>query len=286
MSRSAHGREVGSGGTPSAGVFTKSRAGAPPGFFDCEAAGLAWLRVADGPRVARVLDVSPTRLDLERVSPAAPTREAAHAFGRALAVVHDAGAPAWGAPPPGWTGDAFFGPLDDPLPMPTGAWQDWPGFYAEARLAPVARQGLDRGALDADDARLLERLGERLADLARPALDDSPARVHGDLWSGNVLWGRREPGPDGARDAVEAVLIDPAAHGGHREADLAMLALFGAPFLDEIVAGYDAAHPLARGWRHRVALHQVYPVAVHAVLFGGGYRAQLRSTVRALLGDA
>ncbi|MGO1333748.1 MAG: fructosamine kinase family protein, partial [Cellulosimicrobium funkei] len=89
----------------------------------------------------------------------------------------------------------------------------------------------------------------------------------------------------GSAGAVEAVLIDPAAHGGHREADLAMLALFGAPFLDEILAAYDAAHPLARGWRHRVALHQVYPVAVHAVLFGGGYRAQLRSSVRALLGE-
>ncbi|MDF9874855.1 fructosamine kinase family protein [Cellulosimicrobium cellulans] len=276
------------GGAPS-GVFTKSRAGAPRGFFDCEAAGLSWLAVEGGPRVARVLGVSPTRLDLERVLPAAPTPEAAEAFGRALAVVHDAGAPAWGAPPPGWTGDGFFGPLDDPLPMPTGAWPDWPTFFAEARLLPVARQGRDRGALDADDARLLERLGDRLADLARPALDDSPARVHGDLWSGNVLWSPLDPGPGGRPGrrpgAVEAVLIDPAAHGGHREADLAMLALFGAPYLDQIVAGYDAAHPLARGWRRRVALHQVYPVAVHAVLFGGGYRAQLRSSVRALLGD-
>ncbi|UKJ64938.1 fructosamine kinase family protein [Cellulosimicrobium cellulans] len=273
-------------GGAASGVFTKSRTHAPPGFFACEAAGLAWLGVAGGPRVARVLDVSPTRLDLERVLPAGPTPEAAEAFGRALAVVHDAGAPAWGVPPPGWSGDAFFGPLDDPLPMPTGAWSDWPTFYAEARLLPVARQGRDRGALDADDARLLERLGERLANLARPALDDSPARVHGDLWSGNVLWSPLGPGPDGRPGGVEAVLIDPAAHGGHREADLAMLALFGAPYLDEIVAGYDAAHPLARGWRRRVALHQVYPVAVHAVLFGGGYRAQLRSSVRALLDDA
>lgn len=282
---SGPGRGDGSAGSPP-DVFTKSRADAPAGFFDCEAAGLAWLRVPGGPRVATVRGVGPTRLDLERVLPAAPTPEAAHAFGRALAVVHDAGAQAWGAPPPGWSGDAFFGPLDDPLPMPTGSWPDWPTFYAEARLLPVARQGRDRGALDADDARLLERLGARLADLARPALDDSPARVHGDLWSGNVLWSPLGPGPGGRPGDVEAVLVDPAAHGGHREADLAMLALFGAPFLEEILAGYDAAHPLARGWRHRVALHQVYPVAVHAVLFGGGYRAQLRSSVRALLGDA
>ncbi len=266
---------------PAPGVFTKSRADAPAGFFACEAAGLAWLRVPGGPRVAQVLDVTGTHLDLGRVPPASPTPEAASALGRALAVVHDAGAPAWGAPPPGWEGDAFFGPLDDPLPMPTGGWPDWPTFDAEARLVPVARQGRDRGALTPDDVRLLERLGDRLADLARPTLDDVPARVHGDLWSGNVLWSPRRS-DDGA-GRVEAVLIDPAAHGGHREADLAMLVLFGAPYLDEILAGYDAAHRLARGWRHRVALHQVYPVAVHAVLFGGGYLPRLRTMLAALL---
>lgn len=263
-------------------VFRKSRRGAPAGFFACEAAGLRWLDVPGGPRVVRVLDVAPDHLDLERLRGARPTPAAARALGRGLAVVHDAGAPAWGAPAPGWEGDAFFGPLDDPLPMPTGAWEDWPAFYAEARLRPVARQGVERGALGTDDVALLDRLGDRLADLARPALDDSPARVQGDLWSGNVLWAGADDGADDG-DAVEAVLVDPAAHGGHREADLAMLALFGAPHLDEVVAGYEEVHPLARGWRHRVALHQVYPVAVHAVLFGGGYRAQLRATVTALL---
>ncbi|WP_069385845.1 fructosamine kinase family protein [Cellulosimicrobium cellulans] len=271
-------------------VFTKTRADAPAGFFACEAAGLAWLRVPGGPRVVAVHDVGATHLDLERLAPARPTPEAARELGRRLAVLHDAGAPGWGAPPAGWDGDAFFGPLDDPLPLPTGHWPDWPTFYAQARLAPVARQGVERGALTPDDARLLERLGERLADLAGPALDDAPARLHGDLWSGNVLWAATAPARDHDRkagddggDIVEAVLIDPAAHGGHREADLAMLALFGAPHLDEVLAGYAEHHPLARGWRHRVALHQVYPLAVHAVLFGGSYRPRLRSSVTALL---
>lgn len=272
-------------------VFTKARPDAPPGFFACEASGLGWLRVPGGPRVVGVRDVGETHLDLERVEQARATAEAARDLGRRLAVLHDAGAPGWGSPSADWAGDGFFGPLDDPLAMLTGAWPDWPTFYAQARLAPVARQGRERGVLTADDARLLERLGERLADIARPALDDAPSRLHGDLWSGNVLWSPRQDagGPDGAgadtADAtgVEAVLIDPAAHGGHREADLAMLALFGAPHLDEILAGYQERHPLARGWRHRVTLHQVYPVAVHAVLFGGSYVPQLRTSVTALL---
>jgi hypothetical protein len=55
------------------------------------------------------------------------------------------------------------------------------------------------------------------------------------LWGGGCGW-----------------LIDPAAHGGHRETDLVMLALFGAPWLDRIVAAYDEAFPLADGWRERV----------------------------------
>jgi fructosamine-3-kinase len=78
----------------------------------------------------------------------------------------------------------------------------------------------------------------------------------------------------------EAVLIDPAAHGGHRETDLAMLGLFGTPYLHEILEGYQAVTPLAEGWEGRVKLHQLYPVAAHAVLFGGPYLEQTRSILR------
>ena len=100
----------------------------------------------------------------------------------------------------------------------------------------------------------------RLPELAGPP--EPPARLHGDLWSGNVVW-----------TADGAVLIDPAAHGGHRLTDLAMLELFGAPHLAEIRAGYAAVHPLPApgAWDDLVALHQVYPLGMHAVLFGGGY---------------
>ncbi|MBD8077646.1 fructosamine kinase family protein [Cellulosimicrobium arenosum] len=260
------------------GDHTKARPDAPDGFFACEAAGLAWLSVAGGPRVVEVRDVGAGHLTLERVASTPPTPAAARELGRRLAVLHDTGAPGWGVAPPEWDGDAFFGPLEDPLPMVTGAWPDWPTFYAEARLLPVAEQGLARGSLTRDDADLLRDLGDRLDVLARPMLDDAPARLHGDLWSGNVMWSSLDGAP-----GVEAVLIDPAAHGGHRESDLAMLALFGAPHLEQTLAGYAEVHPLARGWRHRVALHQVYPVAVHAVLFGGGYVRQLRSSVAGLL---
>ena len=269
-------------------VFRKARAGAPEGFFAREAAGLDWLCVDGGPRVARVSDVGPGHLDLERLSPAAPTPAAARAFGRALAVLHDVGADAFGAGPTaawGWSGtpDGWFGPLDDPLPMAGGAWTTWPEFYADARLRPLLDQGRGRGVFTDDDARRVDAVRALLPRLAGAAADDEPARLHGDLWSGNVMWVRpAHPGGEPPSDAVEAALIDPAAHGGHRETDLAMLDLFGAPHLAEIRAGYQEVHPLAPGWQRRVQLHQLYPLAMHAVLFGGSYVSATRSLLTEL----
>lgn len=236
----------------------KQRQGAPHGFFACEAAGLDWLRVPGGPPVVEVLDVGADHLDLARLTPVTPDPAAAQDFGARLAVLHDAGAPAFGSPPAGWSGDGFFGPLDQPMPMRSGSWSHWGEFLAEARIEPM----IEDLRPDDDTRRGLDHLVTRLR-AGDWDDDDPPARLHGDLWSGNLLW---------TADGV--TLIDPAAHGGHRESDLAMLALFGAPHLDRIFAGYQSVHPLRRGWRHRIALHQLYPVGMHVLLFGGGYSAQ------------
>jgi fructosamine-3-kinase len=65
-------------------------------------------------------------------------------------------------------------------------------------------------------------------------------------------------------------LIDPSAYGGHREVDLAMLRLFGA-LSERLFDAYAEVTPLADGWEDRVALWQLLPLLVHAVLFGGSY---------------
>ena len=212
-----------------------------------------------------VLGVGDDHLELARLTEVRPTAAAAHELGAGLARTHDAGAVAWGSPPDGWTGHGFFGPLSEPLPMRLGGWDSWGAFYAEARVAPMVRLARDRGVYDAAATRTFDELCGRIAD-GQLDTDDRPARIHGDLWSGNVMWTQ-----DGA------TLIDPAAHGGHRETDLALLALFGAPHLDDIVAGYQDVHPLAGGWRERLTVHQLHCLLVHAILFGGGYAEQALS---------
>jgi fructosamine-3-kinase len=279
-------------------AFVKSRAGAAPGEYATEAASLRWLgAVEGGPRVPEVLavgdDVNAGQDPDPRGRPALTATYAVNAaqaaetsgrtaltrflalawieegrlaapgeeeLGRGLAHVHAAGAPAFGAPPPGAPlGGLRLGAIE--LPAATGA--DWAAFYAEHRLAPLLRAAVDRGALP--DAAAIEAVIERLPELAGPP--EPPARLHGDLWGGNVL-----AGADG-----RPYLIDPAAYGGHREVDLAMLRLFGAPSRRRLAA-YAEVNPLADGHERRVPLWQLFPLLVHAALFGGSYGA---SAVRA-----
>ena len=262
-----------------------------------EAAGLRWLAVPGGPAVPEVLAApgdsghlgsratdggSGSRdtgsspggsgggrehvLVTAFVSSGTSGVDAAEQFGRELAALHAAGAPAFGSPPPGGTADAWIGTA----PMRNDPAADWPTWYAGARVLPYLRTARDAGDLTADDIEVIERVCARIQGLAGPA--EHPARLHGDLWSGNVLW-----------SGERVWLIDPAAHGGHRETDLAMLALFGAPHLERILAAYDEAAPFAAGRRDRVPLHQLFPLLVHTVLFGAGYAGQAVRAAKAAL---
>jgi len=231
-----------------------------------EAAGLRWLAVPGGPPVPEVLPCEGERLVTAHVPHGRASVDAAAELGRRLAVLHRAGAPAFGAGPPGAGAQAWIGRA----PMQNVPHPDWAPWYAEHRLAPYLRTARDAGDLTAGEAGVVEQVCAQLPELAGPP--EPPAWLHGDLWSGNVLWG-----PDGAW------LIDPAAHGGHRETDLAMLALFGCPLLDTVVAAYDEAEPLAAGRHARVPLHQLFPLLVHVVLFGRGYAGQTVAAARAAL---
>jgi fructosamine-3-kinase len=268
-------------------VFVKTSADpAAAGSFAAEAAGLRWLAEARALPVPAVLAVEdppapfpsppapadrpapvppprpaadPRFLALAWIDAGSPAPAADEALGRGLAALHAAGAPAFG------------GPHDTlrigPLALPNEPAPDWPAFYATRRLEPLARLALDRGALPPEAPALLDRVVARLPQLTGPP--EPPARVHGDLWSGNVMIDREQ----------RPWLIDPAAHGGHRELDLAMLRLFGGPS-ERAFAAYEEVAPLAPGAAERVALWQLAPLLLHAALFGASWGARATEVLR------
>jgi fructosamine-3-kinase len=232
-------------------VFAKTHAAPPPGFFTTEASGLSWLREAAAvaiPEVLAVSDEPPNHLVLEWIEEGRARASTEPDLGAGLARLHRAGAPAFGREDRRSTGSRG---------LPNEPYETWAEFYAANRLLPLARLAREGGALAPSTIVALERLASRLAsfDTREP-----PARLHGDLWAGNRLVGV------GGR----SWLIDPAGHGGHREFDLAMMRLFGG-FGSDCFAAYAEAYPLAPGWEGRVALHQIAPLVVHAIKFGGGY---------------
>jgi len=247
-------------------VFVKTSADpAAAGSFVAEADGLRWLAEADALPVPDVLAVadegsSAVRfLALRWIDAGTPTQRSEEALGRGLAALHAAGAPAFGGP----AATLRIGPLT----LPNEPAEDWPSFYATRRLEPLARLAHDRRALPADAPALLDRLTARLPQLAGPP--EPPARVHGDLWSGNVLTDTRGM----------PWLIDPAAHGGHRELDLAMLRLFGGPS-ERCFQAYEEVAPLKPGAHERVGLWQLTPLLLHAALFGLAWGQRATAVLR------
>ncbi|HEY0515887.1 MAG TPA: fructosamine kinase family protein [Solirubrobacteraceae bacterium] len=236
-------------------AFVKTRAEPIPGDYVAEARGLEWLSEPGLLRTPAVLDVTEQYLALEWVEPGRISETGAEEFGRGLAGTHLAGAEGFGAPP-GAPAQSGFGSLR----LSNGPASDWPSFYAEQRLLPLVAKAREQGVLSASGAAAVEHVCERLQQLCGPP--EPPARLHGDLWAGNVM----------ADAGGRAWLIDPSAYGGHREMDLAMLRLFGAPS-ERIFSAYEEASPLAPGWQERVELCQLAPLLVHAVLFGGSYGA-------------
>jgi fructosamine-3-kinase len=242
-------------------AFVKTREEAPAGEYAVEAAGLRWLAEPGALRTPRVLALDDRYLALEWVQPGHLDAQGVEELGRGLALTHAAGAPCFGNAEVGR--EAGFGTLR----LSNEPTEDWPTFYAQHRLLPLARIGFERGVLGSSVVQAVERVCERLPELVGPA--EPPARLHGDLWSGNVM-----ADVDG-----RPWLVDPSAYGGHREVDLAMLRLFGSPS-ERLFEAYEECTPLAEGWGERVELYQLLPLLVHALLFGGSYVSAAERSAR------
>lgn len=245
-------------------VFVKSHPNPPPDMFSVEAKGLAWLRDASALRVPRVLatsDLDPAFLALEWIEPGPRLPEFEELVGRGLAELHRFGAPCFGL-----EHDNFIGRLE----QRNHPHDDWASFYWQERLEPQLRLAFDARLINRDLRRQFDTLSTVLGDRVGPT--EGPARLHGDLWGGNLHVDERGM----------PCLIDPAVYGGHREIDLAMMRLFGG-FGRRVFEAYAEAWPLSAGSEGRVALYQLYPLLVHVNLFGAGYVPGVRSALQGSL---
>jgi fructosamine-3-kinase len=189
------------------------------------------------------------------IEPGPRARDFDERLGAGLAALHRTGPLAFGL-----DHDNFIALL----PQHNTFAANWAEFYRDRRLLPLFERARSLGLLDAALERMAENLLFRLDQLVGP--EEPPARLHGDLWGGNLHVDERG----------EPVLIDPAAYAGHREIDLAMMRLFGG-FGARVFDAYAESFPLSAGHEQRVALYQLYPLLVHLCSFGAGYLGQVKS---------
>lgn len=233
-------------------LFAKTHQEPPEGLYSTEAMGLDWLRQVNAvsiPRMVAYSDEPPAFLALQWIDSCDPLPGSDADFGRALALLHRSGAPCFGR---------LDGRPTGSLVLPNQPCRTWPEFYVTQRLEPLRRLAGDRAALPPKTLKDIDRVIDRIDILAGPK--EPAARLHGDLWGGNRMVDREG----------RSWLIDPAAHGGHREQDLAMMRLFGG-FSSDCFSAYDDLFPLMDGWTKRLPLHQLPPLIVHAVKFGGHF---------------
>lgn len=245
-------------------VFLKANASAPLSMFLAEAAGLSFLREARALRVPEVLAVSridegPAFLLLEFIRSARRRADFDDALGRGLSALHRFGASSFGLSQGNFIGR---------LAQENQQRATWAEFYRAQRLEPQLRAAETAGRAPSELRRKFEQLFDKLPELVGDP--EPPARLHGDLWSGNVH----------VDEQGAPCLIDPAVYGGHREMDLAMMRLFGG-FSERVFAAYAEAFPLSAGHEGRVPLYQLYPLLVHLNLFGGGYLGSVQQALSA-----
>lgn len=228
------------------------------GAAGAEVAGLRWLREGSS-AVVEVLDVTENFITTQYYEPARPTAAMAREAGRELAHIHAAGATAFGAPPDGWEGPNFIGRIQQTC-EPSSSWAT---FFVHQRVLPFLVEARDKGNVSAAEVAVVEQACARLLD-AGEDFQVAPARIHGDLWAGNLLYTQQGP-----------KFIDPAAHGGHPVTDLAMLDLFGVAHQAELFDAYAEEAGLHGNWHETLCIHQLHPLAVHALTHGSAYGMEL-----------
>tara|TARA_B100000900_G_scaffold75662_3_gene60525 strand:- start:10805 stop:11656 length:852 start_codon:yes stop_codon:yes gene_type:complete len=140
---------------------------------------------------------------------------------------------------------------------------NWSDFFINQRLKPQ----LEIGNFSVKTQKLFESLFLKLENIFPIT---KPSLLHGDLWNGNFI---------SSKDQV--FVIDPAVYYGNREMDIAMTKLFGG-FNKEFYDTYNYYYPLDKNWKIRLDICNLYPLLVHANLFGGNYYNQINSILKSV----
>jgi fructosamine-3-kinase len=229
-----------------------------PGMFQKEAKGLDLLRTHCTLIVPKVFKAGESGkhqyLLLEWLEKSAPLKNIWENFGSGLAMMHK-------------QPQSYFGLDEDnyigSLKQNNASRDEWHSFYSECRIMPLVKRLFDAGNFSSKDIDNANSFCKNLNDIFP---NENPSLLHGDLWGGNFLI--TSPG--------KAALVDPAVYFGHREMDIGMTKLFGG-FDQGFYDAYNEIHPLEKNWYQRIPITQLYPLLVHAVLFGGHYIAATKS---------
>ena len=232
-----------------------------PFMFEKEANGLDTLRNSGTLAIPGVIKCGIAEqqqyLLLEWIEPGKPKSNFWENFGAELATMHRQPQPYFG-----WSADNYIGSL----PQYNIQHDSWHTFYAECRILPLVKKLFDTGAFSKQDVVAADTLCQKIDQLFS---QEPPALLHGDLWSGNFM----------IAAAGNVAIYDPAVYYGHREMDLGMTKLFGG-FDQRFYTTYNEVYPLEKNWLQRLPLTQLYPLLVHAVLFGGHYVMSVRNIIK------
>ena len=234
--------------------FLKWNEHAPESMFATEAQGLTLLANHSAFIVPKVIVQGESFLVLNLINEGRAESNSAFEFGIQLANMHQQSSDMFGL-----DHDNFIGRL----PQGNTKHNSWSDFFISERIKPQVALGFDNGIFPRS---LLLSVDQLYATVEKLFPEEPPALLHGDLWSGNYMF----------TEGGNTCIYDPAVYYGHREMDIAMTCLFGG-FSPDFYKGYQSKYPLKQGWENRLALCNLYPLLVHANLFGGSYINQVTS---------
>ncbi|WP_250655375.1 fructosamine kinase family protein [Alkalimarinus coralli] len=235
-------------------IFTKHGSASTPGALIAEAKGLDQLRQALNQcgnhylRVPNVFKVTETTLETSEIRVQSASQAQMVQLGKGLAQLHHIKQPHYGL-----NEDNFIG-LN---PQANKISQNWGDFFVTNRLqyqVSLIKQHSVRGEFD----KILSSLQHKLIDFLNLHCEHA-SLVHGDLWSGNVLF-----------DQDSVWLIDPAIYYADREVDLAMTEMFGG-FSRAFYQSYDSEYPRTAAYQQKKVFYNLYHFLNHYNLFGNSY---------------